>query len=123
MFTTPERGHPVELFEIAAWDDPGVRVVRVTGEFDLTACEEFRAAGAFGAAELMVVDLRDTTFLDSHALGELMALQREAARHGVHLAILRPDGAADRIFKLTGMDSHLPLYDDRVPVLAQFNYG
>ena len=119
----PERGYPVEWFEIAAWDDPGVRVVRVTGEFDVTACEEFREACEAGDAELMVVDLRDTTFLDSHALGELMALQREARVEGVHLAILRPDGAADRIFKLTGMDSHLPLYDDRVPVLAQFNYG
>jgi anti-anti-sigma factor len=119
----PERGDPVDTFEIAAWDDPGVRVVRVRGEFDLTACDDFRQAREFGAAELLVVDLRDATFLDSHALGELMALQRETTLHGVHLAILRPEGAADRIFKLTGMDSHLPLYDDRVPVLAQFNYG
>ena len=113
----------MDTYEITAWDDAGVRVVQVTGEFDMVACAAFRSQAVFGHSELLVVDLRDASFLDSHALGELMALQRETSRRGVHFAILRPQGAADRIFKLTGMDGHLPLYDDRVPVLAQFNYG
>jgi anti-anti-sigma factor len=113
----------MQTFEIDAWDDAGVHVVTVNGEFDLAACAPFRDARACEGSELLVVDLRRATFLDSHALGELMALQREAAVRGMHLAILRPQGAADRIFKLTGMDAHLPLYDERLPVLAQFNYG
>jgi anti-anti-sigma factor len=69
------------------------------------------------------VDLRKATFLDSSALGELIALQRRTEMRGARLAILRPEGPADRIFKLTGIDGHLPLYDDRVPLLAEFNYG
>lgn len=115
----------MDTYEITAWDDAGVRVVQVNGEFDMAACAAFRAHthSVLGQSELLVVDLRGTSFLDSHSLGELMALQRETSRRGVHFAILRPQGAADRIFKLTGMDGHLPLYDDRVPVLAQFNYG
>jgi anti-anti-sigma factor len=113
----------MQTFEIDAWDDAGVHVVAVNGEFDIAACEPFRTASACDGSELLVVDLRRASFLDSHALGELMALQREAAERAIHLAILRPQGPADRIFKLTGMDSHLPLYDERVPVLAQCNYG
>jgi anti-anti-sigma factor len=113
----------METFEITAWDDAAVRVVQVAGEFDMTACERFREESVVDGAELVVIDLRRTTFLDSHALGELIAIQRECARINAHLAILRPSGAADRIFKLTGMDGHLPLYDERVPVLAHFNYG
>ena len=113
----------METFEVTSWDDAKVRVVRVAGEFDMAACPEFRAARAFDGAELLVIDLRGTSFLDSHAMGELIALQRETARTGTHYAILRPQGAADRIFKLTGMDTHLPLYDERVPVLAQLNFG
>ena len=109
----------MQVFEISAWGDAAVHVVRVTGELDMGACEEFREACGHADAELVVVDLRRVTFLDSHVLGELMALQRDAAR----LAILRPEGSANRIFTLTGMDGHLPLYDGRVPVLAQFNYG
>lgn len=108
---------------MTAWDDAAVHVVRVSGEFDIAASERFRAASEPDDAELVVVDLRRTTFLDSCALGELIALQCRIENLGVRLAILRPEGEADRIFKLTGIDGHLPLYDDRVPLLAQFNYG
>ena len=63
------------------------------------------------------------TFLDSCALRELIELHRQTDLRGTRLAILRPDGQADRIFRLTGMDGHLPLYDEKVPVLAEFNFG
>lgn len=108
---------------MTAWDDAGVHVIRVAGEFDIAACEQFREKSASDGAEFVVVDLRRTTFLDSCALGELIVLQRETDRNGKHYAILRPDGEADRIFKLTGMDGVLPLHDERIPVLAHFNYG
>lgn len=113
----------MERYEVGAWDDAGVRVVRVSGEFDMDACERFRAAGDREDAEVVVVDLRRTTFLDSCALSELIALQRRVEAKGARLAILRPEGKADLIFQVTGIDSHLPLYDERVPVLAEFNFG
>jgi len=113
----------MERFEVGAWDDAGVRVVRVSGEFDMAACESFRGAGSRDDAEVVVVDLRGATFLDSCALGELIALQQRVEARGARLAILRPAGKADLIFQVTGIDSHLPLYDERVPVLAEFNFG
>ena len=110
-------------FEMVAWDDAGVRVVRVTGEFDIAACERFRAAADRPNAEIVVVDLRGATFLDSCALRELIELQRLADLRNKRLAILRPNGPADLIFRLTGIESHLPLYDEKVPLLAEFNFG
>ncbi len=109
--------------EVRAWDDAGVHVVRVSGEFDVGVCRLFHDASDRADAELVVVDLRGVTFLDSSAVGELITLQRRTDGHGARLAILRPEGMADLIFRLTGMDGNLPLYDDRVPVLANFNYG
>ena len=38
-------------------------------------------------------------------------------------AAARSSGPADLIFRLTGVDSHLPLYDEKVPLLAEFNFG
>lgn len=108
---------------MTVWDDAAVHVIQVTGEFDSRGCSEFRHGAMREDAELVVVDLRRATFIDSRALGELIALQRETTRADAQLAILRPAGWADRIFKLTGMDGALPLYDENVPVLAQFNYG
>jgi anti-anti-sigma factor len=113
----------MERFEVGAWDDAGVHVVRVSGEFDIAACAHFRDAAEREDAELVVVDLEAATFIDSCALGELIALQGRTEMQGSKFAILRPKGRADWIFRLTGIDGHLPLYDDRVPLLAQFNYG
>ena len=113
----------MERCEVQSWDDAGVHVVQVTGEFDVAFCKRFRTASEREDAELTVVDLRATSFLDSCALGELIALHRRVGARGARLGILRPEGHADRLFKLTGIDSHLPLYDDRVPLLAEFNFG
>lgn len=104
-------------------DDAGVHIVRVAGEFDIAAADRFRAASERDDAELVVADLRRVTFLDSSALGELIALQRRVESRGARLAILRPVGKADRLFQITGIDGHLPLYDESVPVLAEFNFG
>jgi anti-anti-sigma factor len=113
----------MERFEVGAWDDAGVHVVRVFGDFDVNGCARFRDASERDDAQFVVVDLRQATFLDSSALSELIRLQQRTEGRGSRLAILRPGGRADRIFKLTGIDSHLPLYDERVPVLAEFNFG
>lgn len=113
----------MDTFEVRAWDDAGVHVVRVSGDFDISGCRRFRDASERPDAELVVVDLRDATFLDSSAVSELIRLQGRTETYGSRLAILRPGGRADRIFKLTGIDGHLPLYDERVPLLAEFNYG
>jgi len=113
----------MERFHLTAWDDAGVHVVRVSGDFDVAACRSFRATSDRDGSEIVVVDLRGATFLDSSALGELIALQRRVEGRQARLAILRPEGKADLIFQITGMDGHLPLYDERVPVLAEFNFG
>jgi anti-anti-sigma factor len=113
----------MERFEVGAWDDGAVHVVRVSGEFDIAACARFREAAERDDAEFVVIDLRAATFIDSCALGEVIALQQRTETRGLPLAILRPKGRADWIFRLTGIDGHLPLYDDGVPLLAQFNYG
>jgi anti-anti-sigma factor len=113
----------MDTFEIRAWHDGGIRVIKVTGEFDVSACEPFRAHAESAGAEFVVADIRLATFLDSNALGALIELHNRAQSEGFQLAILRPEGAADRIFTITGADGHLPLYDGRVPILAEMNFG
>jgi anti-anti-sigma factor len=113
----------LNAYDITVWDDGGIHVVQVTGEFDVSACQPFREAADVHGFELVVVDLRDASFIDSHALGELIALHNRAQREEFRLAIIRPQGHADRIFNITGSDGHLPLHDERIPLLAQMNYG
>jgi anti-sigma B factor antagonist len=113
----------MQTFEVRAWDDAGVHVVEVSGEFDMAAGDSFREASARDDAKFVVVDLRRVSFLDSSGLRELIDLHRQTELRGTRLAIIRPRGDADSIFRLTGIDGHLPLYDEKVPVLAEFNFG
>ena len=113
----------MDAYEISCSADAGVDVVRVAGEFDLDACPTFRETTGDLRPELLVLDLREATFIDSHALGALIELHNRAQQDGFRMAIVRPNGYADRIFSITGTEGHLPLYDERVPVLAQMNYG
>jgi anti-anti-sigma factor len=113
----------VNAYEISRSADGGVDVIQVSGEFDLAACGAFRAETRDLHPELLVVDLRDATFLDSHALGALIELHDRAQLEDFPMAIFRPTGYAGRIFSITGTEGHLPLYDATVPVLAQMNYG
>ncbi len=110
-------------FHMTGWEDGGVQVVQASGELDAGACASLRERVADAGRALLVVDLSGVTFLDSVAVTTLAELHMATRERGTSLAIIRPEGAADRIFALTGMDVHLPLYDERVPVLAQFNYG
>ena len=80
----------MQTFEVRAWDDAGVRVVEVSGEFDIAACERFREACDRDDAELVVVDLRRVSFLDASGLRELIDLHRMTELRGTRLAILRP---------------------------------
>jgi anti-sigma B factor antagonist len=103
-------------FEIHITTDDSVTTARVTGEFDMAAAEEFREQIESAIAippELVVVDLRATTFMDSSGLSELIQLYK---REDLTIAILRPPPKVFQIFELTGLDQHLPLYDPDVPL-------
>jgi anti-sigma B factor antagonist len=86
----------------------GVRhVVAVAGEIDLFTAPELKAA-LTGAVETgrtrIVVDLTDTTFLDSTALGVLIgAVKRLRSRDGV-LTIVNTDRNIAKTFEITGLD-------------------
>lgn len=99
---------------------PGVHVLTVRGDADLHTAPELRERlGAViddGAASI-VLDLSETTFLDSMSLGVLLgAMKRMRARQGVvRLVVTRPD--VRRIFEITLLDRVFTLDDSREAAL------
>jgi anti-sigma B factor antagonist len=79
----------------------------VSGELDIGSAPQLEAAAA-GAVDSgpkrLVVDLRAVTFLDSTALGVLIATANRAERIGTSLFVVRPAGPARQIFALCGVD-------------------
>ena len=85
-------------------------LVRVSGELDLYTAPEFeRALDTNGtAAARVVVDLRECTFIDSTALGILIAADRHNGGNG--LLIVASGLEVLRAFEVSGLDRRLKLH-------------
>ena len=105
--------------EFALSEDPlgeGRHVVGVRGEIDLFTAPELKktlADAIENGATRVVVDLSDTTFLDSTALGVLIgAVKRLRSRDG-QLVIVNTDQNIAKTFEITGLDQIFTILDTR----------
>ena len=82
-------------------------VLHVAGEFDLYSAPEFKAELAAVIATgacTVVVDLMETTFLDSTALGALVGGLKRLRADGGELSLVCSDRSILRLFEITGLD-------------------
>jgi anti-anti-sigma factor len=82
------------------------------GELDLHASPQLdawidRAVEAGAAA--VAVDLTDTTFIDSSAIGSLLRAHGKLGEAGISFEIFCDEPNVVRIFELTGLEEVLPL--------------
>jgi anti-sigma B factor antagonist len=91
-------------------------VVAVRGEIDLFTAPELKSAlseAIESGHTRIVVDLTDTTFLDSTALGVLIgAVKRLRSRDG-RLTIVNVDDNIAKTFEITGLDQIFPISGTR----------
>ena len=89
-------------------------IVRPVGELDLATVGHVEAPLAeleeAGFAEL-VLDLRETTFLDSTGVHLLIRHTRTAREHGHCFTIVAQDGPVLRALELTGLMHQIPVVD------------
>ena len=98
--------------------DDAAHVVAVTGEIDLFTAPEFkqRVSAPIDAGRThVVVDLTETTFIDSSSLGVLIGAHRRLRRLDGSLVIVCSNDAIVKTFRITGLDSVFTL----VPTLEE----
>ncbi|HXG76173.1 MAG TPA: STAS domain-containing protein [Gaiellaceae bacterium] len=104
----------------------GTAVLVVHGEADLHVAPDLRdrlATVIDSGVRALVVDLSDTTFLDSMTLGVLLGgLKRIRARNG-QLRLVAPRPEIRRIFEITLLDRIFPLDETRAAALAALEDG
>ena len=87
----------------AQWS-AGVLVIELAGELDLA--ERDRVTSAFEVARIspiVVVDLERTTYIDSTALGCLVALRKATQQRGASLFLIGLHSDVLRLFEVTGL--------------------
>ncbi len=101
--------------------DDDRHVVAVRGEIDLFTAPELKSALADAIEEgrsRIVVDLSETTFLDSTALGVLIgAVKRLRSREG-RLTIVNVDDNIAKTFEITGLDQIFTIRSSRDDAVA-----
>jgi anti-sigma B factor antagonist len=91
-------------------------VISLAGEVDLYTAPEFKEqlleiVGKGGKE--VVVDLSDTTFIDSTTLGVLVGGVKRLRPNGGQLTLVCSDRNITKIFEITGLDKVFPIYASR----------
>ena len=97
-------------------------VVVLGGEVDLYTAPELkqelhRLVGE-GATRL-VVDMSETTFVDSTTLGVLLSVLKRVRPEGGSVVLVCPDRNVRRIFEITLLDRVFPIVDTREQAFAE----
>jgi anti-sigma B factor antagonist len=97
-----------------------VWVIALTGEIDLYTAPEFKQqlidVIAQGAKQV-VVDLTETTFIDSTTLGVLVGGVKRLRPNDGQLSIVCSDRNITKIFEITGLNRVFTIHADRTEAL------
>jgi anti-sigma B factor antagonist len=87
--------------------DGATQIVAVSGEIDLFTAPEFKqrvSAPIDEGRTHVIVDLTETTFIDSSSLGVLIGAHRRLRRLDGQLVIVCSNDAIVKTFRITGLD-------------------
>jgi anti-sigma B factor antagonist len=104
--------------------DGGVFVIELSGEVDLYTAPEFKQQlidAVAGGARHVVVDLTETTFIDSTTLGVLVGGVRRLREKEGDLSLVCSDRNVTKIFEITGLDQVFSISPDRAAALARLD--
>jgi anti-sigma B factor antagonist len=101
-------------------------VIALSGEVDLYTAPEFKqqlldVIGRGGKE--VVVDLTDTTFIDSTTLGVLVGGVKRLRPNGGQLTLVCSDRNITKIFEITGLNKVFPIYETRVEAVESLGQG
>ena len=101
-------------------------VLAVYGDADLHSAPELweRLSAAIGdGATLLVVDLSETTVVDSTSLGVLLRAMKRIREDGGRLVLVVPRPELRRVFEITMLDRILPLHETHEEAFAASSNG
>ncbi len=101
---------------------PATRVLAVYGDADLHSAPELRERlrGAIDdGATTLVVDLSETTIIDSTTLGVLLGGMKQLRDRDGQIRLVVPRPEVRRVFEITMLDRIFSLHDRRDEALAE----
>jgi anti-sigma B factor antagonist len=106
--------------------DGGVFVIALSGEVDLYTAPEFKQQlidAVAGGARHVVVDLSETTFIDSTTLGVLVGGARRLREKEGDISLVCSDRNIIKIFEITGLNQVFSIAPSRAEALERLSIG
>jgi anti-sigma B factor antagonist len=101
-------------FDVAERGESGIPVLAVRGEVDVSTAPELRKR-LIGLAErgstVVVVDLREVSFVDSTALGVLVSGVKRLRSSGGDLRLVVTQPHISKVFEITGLTAVFDIFD------------
>jgi anti-sigma B factor antagonist len=93
--------------------DEGSVLLHLSGEYDIYRQDELdRTLRPGYLAEVVVLDMRDVSYIDSTAIALLIRLKKRMSEHGRAIVkIAGPQSNVRRVLELTSLDEILEVYD------------
>jgi anti-anti-sigma factor len=110
-----ERQDATEVLEIAVSESGGVRLLRLTGELDLAAVDQFErllTADHTSEAATFVLDMRELTFIDSSGLRALIMADQRVRDQGGRFVVVRGPEPVNEVLEMTGVARRIELVDE-----------
>jgi N-acetylglucosaminyldiphosphoundecaprenol N-acetyl-beta-D-mannosaminyltransferase len=117
-----QRGEPLARFEtVAELVDERASVLRIRGRLDTSTLTEvvMQAERMLAANPVLVVDLAETTFLDSSAMGALVNLAKQARAVGGALRLAAVPAPVMQVLALIRLDQFFEIYAEVPAALAE----
>jgi anti-anti-sigma factor len=90
---------------------PGGQVIGFKGELDLSSSHAVAELVTGPAGSLVVLDLRELTFIDSSGLGAIHLARRNMLEADGTLVLVRPQPIVRRVLEITGLESWITEWD------------
>jgi anti-sigma B factor antagonist len=119
LVTIDQADKPANLvgFAVTVERTADANIVTPVGELDLSTSPRLRSVTydlALESSSALILDLTQVPFIDSTALGGLIALRRWTfARSSRLVMIVEPRSVVDRVLKVSGLDKTFHLAESR----------
>lgn len=107
--------------EVTSTERDGVHVIKPVGEFDIAVLAPLRDAvlAAVEAGCAVVLEMSETTFIDSTILGVIVEGRLACTRRGRWLRIVAPRPNIRRILQMMALDTLIGIYPSVEAALAE----
>ncbi|MCB1156104.1 MAG: STAS domain-containing protein [Leptospiraceae bacterium] len=110
--------------EIIQRENKSIPVIDIVGEVDLYNAKDIKDVldGMIRDGKYQIIlNLAKVPFMDSSGIGTLVTVMYKLKKYQGGLKVVNTVGSVAKVFKMTGMDAHLEIFDSEEEAINSFD--